>query len=607
MVILKSICSFSKYSKKNDDILGPMFNDYRVSEFTTMLSRGSKPIDEASKGSLDLLASSFRTQKSLNSYSSHFPSREASCGVSTSRRAQTVSVSQILRRPINLLDDTTKMVSFTRDDNYPEIAKKTTITASFENQARSDGTLSSRPMFNMPKGNRYRNFVKLGGLTSLIMEEDISRGVRCMSIKASPLAERKYSPIFEHLCSKIEKLLELKSEQVMNIRKNYGNTSLGDLTVSCLFSGLKDAVGMVTETSELDPKTGIRIRTHTIDSMLKSLPSKNPGSGCPYSEAVLWLLLTNEVPTLQEVKELSLELCRRSEIPDHVFKVIDAFPPGSHPMTQFISAVSALQTESVFREAYFNRTYNKDTCWKLILDDSLDLLAKNLIVVGYIYRRCFIDPNTKGSDMKFDPELDYGSNLAKFLGHDSELFGDVMRLYVALHSDHEGGNVSAHASHLVGSALADPYFCFSAALCGLSGPLHGMANQECLFWIQNMLKELKGQEITVDTVTKFAQDTLARKQVIPGYGHAVLKITDPRHSAFMDFALRNFPDDPLVKLLDICLQAIPKVLEATGKVRNPNPNVDCSTGVILHHFNINHPEIFTALFGLSRADRKSVV
>jgi len=51
-----------------------------------------------------------------------------------------------------------------------------------------------------------------------------------------------------------------------------------------------------------------------------------------------------------------------------------------------------------------------------------------------------------------------------------------MRLYIVIHADHEGGNVSAHASHLVGSTLADPYLAFSAAMAGLAGPLHGLAN-----------------------------------------------------------------------------------------------------------------------------------
>ena len=44
-------------------------------------------------------------------------------------------------------------------------------------------------------------------------------------------------------------------------------------------------------------------------------------------------------------------------------------------------------------------------------------------------------------------------------------------------SDHEGGNVSAHTCHLVGSALSDPYLSYGAGMNGLAGPLHGLANQ----------------------------------------------------------------------------------------------------------------------------------
>ncbi|UKJ90579.1 citrate synthase, mitochondrial precursor [Theileria orientalis] len=453
--------------------------------------------------------------------------------------------------------------------------------------------------------------LSLGAFTPMLFGIDASGEFSALTIKGRqktgvPEASELYEPelskskVFMKLVDKIEKLVKVKREKVAELHKNYGSKNLGNVTLSMLFSGLKDVPAMVTETSELDPQKGIKFRGLTVDEMLRKLPGKN--EDCPYTESVLWYLLTGEVPELDDVKELSKELHARSAVPKHVFQVMESMPPDSHPLTQYVTAVSALQTQSVFRRAYLDKTYQKDTSWKLALEDCLNLVAKNVVLVGFIYRRSFIDPEVKPEDVKFNSELDYAANLAHFLGDKSELFSDLMRLYLALHSDHEGGNVSAHASHLVGSALADPYFCLASALCGLSGPLHGMANQECLVWIKRMLRNLgPNTEITVERVKKYAEDTMAAGQVIPGYGHAVLKVTDPRHTAFVRFARTHFPNDPMVRLLDICLEAIPQVLIASGKVRNPNPNVDCSTGVLLSHFNIDQPQVFTVFFGLSRS------
>ncbi|BAM40395.1 citrate synthase, mitochondrial precursor [Theileria orientalis strain Shintoku] len=502
--------------------------------------------------------------------------------------------------------------------------------------------------------------LSLGSFTPMLFGIDASSQFSALTIKgrqktglseASEVSEPELSKskVFLKLVDKIERLVKVKREKVAELHKNYGSKTLGNVTLAMLFSGLKDVPAMVTETSELDPTKGIRFRGLTVDEMLRKLPGKN--EDCPYTESVLWYLLTGEVPEPEDVKELSRELHARSAIPHHVFEVMESMPRDSHPLTQYVTAVSALQTESVFRKAYLDKTYQKDTSWKLALEDCLNLVAKNVVLVGFIYRRSFIDPTVKPEDVKFNAELDYAANLAHFLGDKTELFSDLMRLYLALHSDHEailnrlinminnnignkeinhintlfvGGNVSAHASHLVGSALADPYFCLASALCGLSGPLHGMANQECLVWIKRMLRNLgPNTEITVERVKKYAEDTMAAGQVIPGYGHAVLKVTDPRHTAFVRFARTHFPNDPMVRLLDICLEAIPQVLIASdktrpssthlheymatianfnaGKVRNPNPNVDCSTGVLLSHFNIDQPQVFTVFFGLSRS------
>lgn len=175
-----------------------------------------------------------------------------------------------------------------------------------------------------------------------------------------------------------------------------------------------------------------------------------------------------------------------------------------------------------------------------------------------------------------------------------------MRLYLTIHADHEGGNVSAHSSHLVGSALADPFLAFSAAMNGLAGPLHGLANQECLAYILRFLEKY-GETWTKDDIRQFVHDTMKSGKVIPGYGHAVLRKTDPRFMCQLDFADKYIKDSNLIDLVRTNYEVIPEVLAATGKIKNPWPNVDCGSGALLTHYGLTQHEYYTVMFGVSRA------
>jgi len=186
------------------------------------------------------------------------------------------------------------------------------------------------------------------------------------------------------------------------------------------------------------------------------------------------------------------------------------------------------------------------------------------------------------------------------LGFGESKFDDLMRLYLVIHSDHEGGNVSAHATHLVGSALSDPYFSFSAGLNGLAGPLHGLANQEVLLWLYDMKKEV-GDNPTKEQVEKYCWDTLNSGQVIPGFGHAVLRKTDPRYTCQREFALKHLPNYPLFKIVSLLYEVVPQVLTKQGKVKNPWPNVDAHSGVLLQFYGLTQENFYTVLFGVSRA------
>jgi citrate synthase len=174
-------------------------------------------------------------------------------------------------------------------------------------------------------------------------------------------------------------------------------------------------------------------------------------------------------------------------------------------------------------------------------------------------------------------------------------------MYFILHSDHESGNVSAHTVHLVGSTLSDCYYALSAGMNGLAGPLHGLANEEVLRWTQNFMEKLGGKEPTEEVIREALWDTLNSGQVIPGYGHAVLRKTDPRYMSQREFCLKHLPDYPLFKVINMIFEVAPGVLKEHGKAKNPWPNVDAQSGVIQWYYGVTEYPFYTVLFGIGRA------
>jgi citrate synthase len=384
-------------------------------------------------------------------------------------------------------------------------------------------------------------------------------------------------------------------EDIKKILKEHGQKVIGEVQLSQVYQGMRGMTGLVTETSLLDAQEGIRFRGYTIPELRKKLP-KIPGGTEPLPEGLFYLMLIGELPTEEDVQDVTEILQRRSHVPTHVFHTIEALPIGTHPMTQFVVAVMALQTESQFAKKYA-AGLNKKDYWDAIFDDSLDLIARLPRIAAYIYRRKY----KFGDHIQPNGLLDWAGNFAHMLGYEDEKFKKLMRLYLTIHADHEGGNVSAHATHLVGSALADPYLSFAAGMNGLAGPLHGLANQEVIKWIFEMQKELGTEEPTTKQIEDYVKKTLSEGKVVPGYGHAVLRQTDPRFTAQMEFGKEHMPDDPLVNTVWKIYEVVPPVLKSLGKVKNPWPNVDAHSGALLVHFGMTEYEYYTVLFGVSRA------
>jgi citrate synthase len=316
----------------------------------------------------------------------------------------------------------------------------------------------------------------------------------------------------------------------------------------------------------------------------------------PLVGGLYYLLMIGEVPTKEQAMEVEAEWARRADVPDYVFKMIKSMPKETHPMVLFSQAVLALQNHSVFAQRY--HSMKKDVYWEAALEDSLDLTAKLPVIAAYIYRMKYFGENKKP---KYNPRQDYGMNFSRMMKvADKKGYADLARLYFILHSDHESGNVSAHTMHLVGSALSDPYLSFSAALNGLAGPLHGLANQECLGWLIEVKNKFGGVPAR-DELYKFSWDTLNSGHVIPGYGHAVLRVPDPRYMAQLEFAKKRFPEDELVRLAELVFDVVPQVLREQGKAKNPAPNVDAISGTLQYYYGVREFDFYTVLFGVGRA------
>ncbi|MGD8352645.1 MAG: citrate (Si)-synthase [Pseudomonadota bacterium] len=375
-------------------------------------------------------------------------------------------------------------------------------------------------------------------------------------------------------------------DEIRDLVRNYGDVVLSEATVAQAYGGMRGIKSMICDTSEVSPDKGLIIRGIPLLEITDKLP-----------EEIFWLLVTGELPNAEELKGLQADLTARAGVPTYVWEVLKAMPEDAHPMAMISVGIMAMQNLSEFAKAYATGV-KKTEYWESTLEDVLNLVAKLPELAAGIYRIRFHD----GKLIPHDSDEDWGGNMAKMLGlpdPDGNL-ADLMRLYLTLHSDHESGNVSAHVCHTVGSALSDFYYALSAGLNGLAGPLHGLANQECLAFVLEMMEKYGGSP-SREQVTEYCWDTLNSGKVIPGYGHAVLRVTDPRFTAQLDWGKEKIPEDPVFKTVAKMFSLVPGILKEQGKAKNPWPNVDAASGSLVYHFGIKEFPFYTVLFSVSRA------
>ena len=385
----------------------------------------------------------------------------------------------------------------------------------------------------------------------------------------------------EQLSSKIPKW----QEDLKLVLSEKGDKVISDVTVSQAVKGMRGVKSLICDTSTVSADKGLIIRGNSILDITGILP-----------EEVFYLLLVGHLPDNDQLLDLQNQLNDHRTVPDYVWKILDAMPVNSHPMTMLSIAIQSMRVESLFVEKFNQGTPKKDY-WKWVLEDGLKLIGALPSIAAGIYRK------QKNLNERIDPDqgLDWGANFAHMLGaNDSDDFKKLMRLYLMLHSDHEGGNVSAFSSLTVASSLSSPFLAVGAGFNGLAGPLHGLANQECLKFVLEIRDHFNGKP-SDEELKEFCWNRLNNGRVIPGYGHAVLRCPDPRFTAFMDFGKEHIQNDDVFGIVKALFDVVPPVLEEHGKAKNPWPNVDAASGSLLYYYGLKEFNYYTVLFSLSRA------
>ena len=383
-----------------------------------------------------------------------------------------------------------------------------------------------------------------------------------------------------------EEILRIK-EVNAQIAEKYGDKEICKVTPKNIFAGMRGIVEVVCNTSYVDANKGLIIKGYP----LSELSDKK-------AEEIFYLLCTGNLPQKDELCCLQRNLALRSSVPREVWNILFALPDNTHPMTMLSIAILVLERESVFRDKYEQGLRKKDF-WKSTLEDCLELIAKLPSIAAAIYRIRYEKDDLIRS---YDSDLDWSANFANMLGIDTpdeDVFADLIRLYLVLHCDHEGCNASAFTSRVVSSTLSDIYRAVSSGLNALAGPLHGLANQNSLKFVLSIKDKFDGCP-SKEQMEKYLRSWLETGKIIPGYGHAVLRKTDPRFTEIKKFANKYLPDNKLIKIVNLMNEIAPMVLKEQGKARSVYPNVDAISGAVLYALGLEHFDYYTVIFGISR-------
>jgi citrate synthase len=350
-----------------------------------------------------------------------------------------------------------------------------------------------------------------------------------------------------------------------------GKEVLFTITRDHLDTGLRGFPVGTCPISDVDPVKGLSYGGYPIAELAHLEP-----------EEVIHLLLRKELPDAGKLAVFHGELLGQGPLNPGVLKLLESFPRDGHPMKWLLGGIVAM---GMFENA---GDYRKD-CLRVIAQ------LPELVAAIFRIRSGWGDPIAP------KPELGWVENFAHMLGAPgaSPDLTRLLRVFMILHFDHGGGNLSTFVGKAVASGHEDMYGSLAGAMAGLAGPLHGMANQECLRFVKEVATAIKDPS-DLEEVSQYVENRLATGGVLFGFGHAVLRVEDPRATVQYALGEEIAADDRLFRLAVSLRTAGVEALKKRPKVSNPYPNVDAVSGTLLNACGLTDETYYTVLFGLSR-------
>ena len=340
-----------------------------------------------------------------------------------------------------------------------------------------------------------------------------------------------------------------------------------DLTEAHLDIGMRGVPVGTCRTSFVTPGEGVHYCGYPIAELAGMLP-----------EDVVYLLHNKELPNLEQSQAFREDLARRAKMPGDLGPIFSVLPKDGHPMDWLSVGIQTLGMWDCTND------------WK---EDALNLVARMPRLMGLLFRY----RDGRGENI---PKDDTSLSMVERFTNTLELDVDqakltrVLSVYLVLHMDHGGGNLSTFVGKAVASGHATLYSAMASSMNALSGPLHGRANQSCLEFV------LRVGTSDPEKVEEFVRGELAAGRPVFGFGHAVLRAEDPRATTQFALGEEICPEDENFKIIRTLREVAPRVLAENPKISNPNANVDIASGALLHHVGLKNPSYYTTFFGWAR-------
>ncbi|MEE3083523.1 MAG: citrate/2-methylcitrate synthase [Candidatus Thermoplasmatota archaeon] len=349
-----------------------------------------------------------------------------------------------------------------------------------------------------------------------------------------------------------------------------GKDVIFEVTEDHLNTGMRGIPVGTCRTSFVDPLKGVHYCGYPVGDLADMSP-----------EDVIFLLYEKRLPNRQESQDFRHELTQRAErLPTGALRVLESLTPGSgHPMDWLSIGIQALGVAETTGD---------------VRADGLNLIARMPELMATIFR---LRGGRGPPEVASEPERGLVENFVHLLGKegaDAERMVRALRVFLVLHMDHGGGNLSTFTGKAVASGWASLYASMASAMNALSGPLHGRANQACLEFVQRIGTADESE------VEAFVRQELAARRPIYGFGHAVLRAEDPRAAAQFKLGEELCPDDENFNIIKTLREVAPRVLGENPKISNPNANVDIASGTLLNAVGFHKPEYYTTFFGWAR-------